>query len=142
MNMATVGLPAIPNASAQASHFFMHLCDKLFGQYQAKLLNYGRDNLCVFPATVQTVLDGCRSHIVLPTMMNNMHAGNIVQQIAYGLTVEQAQHSCSNCKKFEHWARECQEPDSRKSNNDKKVSANDGKANKDKPAASNKEEVC
>jgi hypothetical protein len=79
MNMATVGLPVIPNAAgAQARNFFMHLCDKRFGQYQAKVLNYERDNLGIFPATVQAVVNGCRSHIVLPTLMNNMHAGNIV----------------------------------------------------------------
>ena len=86
--MVTVGIPVIPNAAAQARHFFMHLCERRYGQYQAKILNYERDNLGVFPPTIQAVLDGCRSHIVLPTMMNNMHAGNIVQPIAYGLTVE------------------------------------------------------
>ena len=95
VNMATVGIVVLPGVAAQARHFFMHLDKHRYGQYIAKILNYERDNIGAFPATIQAVMDGCRSHILVPTMSNI--PANIVQPIAYALSVEQAQRPCHNC---------------------------------------------
>ncbi len=67
-----------------------------YGQFVAKVINNERDNIGIFPPTIQAVIDGCKTHVsimtsTIPTMMYNQ------QPTVYGLSVKQAKRPCHNC---------------------------------------------
>lgn len=149
-NMITVAVPQplIPDAAAQARHFFMGLDKSQYGQYVAKVLNNERDNIGVFPQTIQAVIDGCKAHVsIMTTTIPTMTYDE--QPTAYALSVQQQKYPCKNCDQFGHWANECSLPDRRKTqskhtdtqknkdgdtkqNTNKKKSGNNNNDNKNK----------
>ena len=121
-NMETLKCEGIPSEERMARHFMMKLDRDRYGGYMRDVLNDDRNGVRAMPDTRQRIVDGARMHIPTPVRRSDAPDRQGMPTV-YALSAKQLKHPCKNCNKLGHWVKDCPEPDSRKSGEEKEIQA-------------------